>query len=235
MITGKELTSEHGLPKNQEQWLFANGYYGDYVVDSKISKEDKNADLDVYRITTSKKGLVKTLKDIYNSKTNKLNQLRNKQEKGMVERSKLNVITSQAIITTMGITTAGLLAWRNWRTVKQGAKMAAQAIMHPAKTIRKVVQKVRAGVAHVKRQAAKLYTTTKRIIAHPIRTGRQIYRKTANVIKRTYRKYTPRPIKRFNNAVRRTVTKRYHSLRKATSRFVRRTKARIKRFFKRRR
>ncbi len=235
MITGKELTSEHGLPKNQEQWLFANGYYGDYVVDSKMSKEDKNADLDVYRITTSKKGLVKTLKDIYNSKTNKLNQLRNKQEKGMVERSKLNVITSQAIITTMGIATAGLLAWRNWRTVKQSAKMAAQAIMHPAKTIRKVVQKARAGVAYVKRQAAKLYTTTKRIIAHPIRTGRQIYRKTANIIKRTYRKYTPRPIKRFNSAVKRTVTKRYNSARKSVSRFVKNTRSKVKKIFRRKR
>lgn len=235
MLTGKELTNEHGLPKNQEQWLFANGYYGDYIVDSKMSKEDKNADLDVYRITTSKKGLIKTLKDIYNSKTNKLNQLRNKQEKGMVERSKLNVITSRVIITTASIATAGLLAWRNWRTVKQGAKMAVQAIIHPAKTIRKVVQKARAGVAHVKRQAAKLYTATKRIITHPIRTGRQIYRKTVNAVKRVYQKYTPRPIKRFNSAVKRTVTKRYNSARKSVSRFVKNTRTRVKKFFRRKR
>lgn len=233
MLTGKELTNEHGLPKNQEQWLFANGYYGDYVVDSKMSKEDKNADLDVYHIVTSKKGLAETLRDIYNSKTNKLNQLRNKQEKGMVERSKLNIITSRVIITTMGIATAGLLAWRNWRTVKQGAKMAAQAIMHPAKTIKKVVQKARAGVAYVKRQATKLYTATKRIIAHPIRTGRQIYRKTVNAVKRVYQKYIPRPIKRFNSAVKRTVTKRYTSARKSVSRFVKNTRARIKKFFRR--
>ena len=62
MLTGKELTNEHGLPKNHEQWLFTNGYYGDYVVDSKMSKEDKNADLDVYQITTSKKGEEKIMK-----------------------------------------------------------------------------------------------------------------------------------------------------------------------------
>lgn len=213
----------------------ADEYYGDYIVDSKMSKEDKNADLDVYRITTSKKGLIKTLKDIYNSKTNKLNQLRNKQEKGMVERSKLNVITSRVIITTASIATAGLLAWRNWRTVKQGAKMAVQAIIHPAKTIRKVVQKARAGVAHVKRQAAKLYTATKRIITHPIRTGRQIYRKTVNAVKRVYQKYTPRPIKRFNSAVKRTITKRYNSARKSVSRFVKNTRTRVKKFFRRKR
>ena len=122
------------------------------------------------------------------------------------------VITSQAIIAT-----AGLLAWQNWRTVKQAAKQASKAIMHPAKTIRKVVQKARAGVAYVKRQATKLYMATKRIIVHPIRTGRQIYRKTVNVVKRVYKKYTPRPIKRFNSAVKRTVTKRYNSARKSVS------------------
>ena len=85
------------------------------------------------------------------------------------------VITSQAIITTMGIATTGLLAWQNWRTVKQIAKQAAKAIMHPAKTIKKVVQKARTGIAYVKRQSAKLYTATKRVVTHPIRTGRQIY------------------------------------------------------------
>lgn len=153
----------------------------------------------------------------------------------MVECSKLNIITSQTIISTMGIATAGLLTWRNLQTVKQGAKMAAQAIKNPAKTIRKVVQKARAGVAYVKKQAARLYTATKHIIAHPIKTGKQIYHKTVNVVKRAYQKYTPRPIKRFNSAVKRNVTKRYHSVRKATSRFVKRTKARVKRFFRRRR
>lgn len=153
----------------------------------------------------------------------------------MVERSKLNVITSRVIITTMGIATAGLLTWRNWRTVKQGAKMAAQAIMHPAKTIKKVVQKAGAGVAHVKRQSTKLYTAKKRIIAHPIRTEKQIYRKTVNVIKKTYQKYTSRPIKRFNSAVKRTVTKRYNSARKSVSRFVKNTRARVKKFFRRKR
>lgn len=66
----------------------------------------------------------------------------------MVERSKLNIITSRLVITTVSITTARLLAWRNWRTIKQGAKMAAQTIMHPAKTIKKVVQKARAGVTY---------------------------------------------------------------------------------------
>ena len=153
----------------------------------------------------------------------------------MVERSKLNVITSRVIITTMGIATAGLLAWRNWRTVKQGAKMAVQAIVHPAKTIRKLVQKARAGVAHVKRQAAKLYTVTKRIITHQIRTGRQICQKTVNAVKRVYQKYTPRPIKRFNSVVKRTVTKRYNSACKSVSRFVKNTRARIKKFFRRKR
>lgn len=57
----------------------------------------------------------------------------------MVERSKLNIITSRLVITTVSITTARLLAWRNWRTIKQETKTAAQAIMHPAKTIKKVV------------------------------------------------------------------------------------------------
>ncbi|MRH08358.1 hypothetical protein GIX81_02595 [Lactobacillus reuteri] len=153
----------------------------------------------------------------------------------MAERSKLNIITSRVIITTMGIATAELLTWRNWRTVKQGAKVAAQAIMHPAKTIRKVVQKARLGVAYVKKQATRLYTTTKRIITHPIRTGRQIYRKTVNAVKRVYQKYTPRPIKRFNSAVKRTVTKRYNSARKSVSRFVKNTRARVKKFFRRKR
>lgn len=135
----------------------------------------------------------------------------------------------------MGIATAGLLAWRNWRTVKQGAKMAVQAIIHPAKTIKKVVQKARARVAYVKRQATKLYTAMKRSIAHPVRTGRQIYRKTVNAVKRVYQKYIPRPIKRFNSAVKRTVTKRYNSARKSVSRFVKNTRARVKKFFRRKR
>lgn len=237
MLTGKSLTNERKLPKNIEQWIYANGFYGDYVVDGDMSKEDRNADLDAYRVATSKGDLAKALKDIYNSDESDLNKERNNQEKGMKERSKLTVITSQAILATMGFATAGLLAWRNSRALKQSAKMAVQAVMHPSKTIKKVVQKTKTVFSRAKKQvtSSKVYRATKQFVTHPIKTVKNFYRKTVNVVKRGYQKYTPKPIKRFNNHIKQTIAKKYNSARKSASRFVKKVKTKIKKFFRRKR
>ena len=155
----------------------------------------------------------------------------------MVERSKLNVITSRVIITTMGIATAGLLAWRNLRRLKQTVSQVGKAVAHPVKTINTAVQKTKAGFAYVRKQVtnSKIYKVAKQIVTHPVRTGKQLYRKTVSFVRKTYRNYTPKPVQRFNRYVKRTVSKRYNSARKSVSRFVKNTRTRVKKFFRRKR
>lgn len=65
-IYRKNLTNTHGLPTNIEQWLFANGYYGDKIADHNISKEDLHADLDSYFLAKSKGSLIDNLRKLYN-------------------------------------------------------------------------------------------------------------------------------------------------------------------------
>ncbi len=193
-IYRKNLTNTHGLPTNIEQWLFANGYYGDKIADHNISKEDLHADLDSYFCAKSKGSLIDNLRRLYNSDPKTLAKNRQLQEKGMAERTQQTrtarvgtLVIGALSLSTMGLGVVDYM--KNRRRAKESAKKQAQ-------------------------DAVNSFKRDGKIIANDIKVVHQNQRRAFNNTIRTLPQRMTQAARRQVQAVRRGATKVINSVKK---------------------
>ncbi|MBB1129268.1 MucBP domain-containing protein [Limosilactobacillus sp. BG-AF3-A] len=213
----KNLTNTHGLPTNIEQWLFANGFYGDKIADHNISKEDLHADLDSYFLVNAKGSMVHALWQLYNSDPQALARKRQLQEKGMAERTQQTrtakvgtIIVGALSLSTLGL---GIVDYmKNRRKAKESAKKQVQNVVNGLKKDGKVIandikvvyQNQRRTINNTIRTLPQRMTQAAR---RQVQTVQRAATKAINNVKRVVRPIV-KPVQRFVQRITRPVIQR---------------------------